>query len=409
MALRIWTLSAALVGLLLCVDRASAANAYPVDTDPNQDGLNFGGTDVFQFGAYTVDAGAQLNGNDVALYGQNFMGACCHGAGFSVPVSNGENGLNESLDGTNNEVVNTDIPNATPANGVFAAIGNASGRLQNGNVLRYSAWFRADPANPIAAAPQIEPVLKFEFWKEALSIGADTNGGQIQPTFGDKVFDQEQHGGALGIPAVDKAQWVDIDANGAAIDGAAAAEGRLSTISSGAWTLVETTYTVNDADWLGIADDIYTVSDIEEIRGVMFMGDFAGTNLTGDGNGGNLLVDNILFEVFANAAAVTANTNPNPTLSEMVGLDGDYNNDGAVDAADYTVWRDNLGGNSSALNGNGTGAATVVQADYDHWKTNFGSTAFGGGIAAAGVPEPATLTLGLLALGLAGRLRRRVA
>ena len=49
------------------------------------------------------------------------------------------------------------------------------------------------------------------------------------------------------------------------------------------------------------------------------------------------------------------------------GIGGDFNYDGTVDAADYTLWKDNLGLASSALNGNGSGAATVVQADYLLW------------------------------------------
>ena len=55
-------------------------------------------------------------------------------------------------------------------------------------------------------------------------------------------------------------------------------------------------------------------------------------------------------------------------------LPGDFNNDGIVDTNDYNIWRDNLGLDSAVLNGNGTGAATVVQEDYDLWRTNFGET-----------------------------------
>jgi hypothetical protein len=79
------------------------------------------------------------------------------------------------------------------------------------------------------------------------------------------------------------------------------------------------------------------------------------------------------------------------------GIGGDFNYDGTVDAADFTVWQDNLGLSASALNGNGSGAATVVQTDYQMWKINFGqSTASGSG--ADPVPEPTTLLLALLAL-----------
>ena len=54
---------------------------------------------------------------------------------------------------------------------------------------------------------------------------------------------------------------------------------------------------------------------------------------------------------------------------------GDYNHNGNVDAADYTVWRDGLG-------------TTYTQADYDVWKSHFGTHAGSGLGGAAGVPEP---------------------
>jgi hypothetical protein len=85
---------------------------------------------------------------------------------------------------------------------------------------------------------------------------------------------------------------------------------------------------------------------------------------------------------------------------------GDFNSDGVIDAADYTIFRDNLSLDASALNGNGSGAATVVQVDYLLWKTNFGLPAATGSEAAAAVPEPVTLLLALLAL-VAAPLRVR--
>ena len=78
-----------------------------------------------------------------------------------------------------------------------------------------------------------------------------------------------------------------------------------------------------------------------------------------------------------------------------VGLPGDFNGDNTVDAADYTVWRDNLGGDSSILNGNGSGNATVVQADYDLWVANYG-TSGGGAALVAAVPEPGALSIVLV-------------
>jgi hypothetical protein len=91
------------------------------------------------------------------------------------------------------------------------------------------------------------------------------------------------------------------------------------------------------------------------------------------------------------------------------GLPGDYNEDDVVDAADYTVWRNNLG-TSFNLGGNGdesgASAGVVDEADYTWWKQNFGMTlgSGGGGIAAphsGAVPEPSTLFC-FVAAGAAG-------
>ena len=87
-------------------------------------------------------------------------------------------------------------------------------------------------------------------------------------------------------------------------------------------------------------------------------------------------------------------------ISTNASLPGDYDSDGVVTGADFTVWQDNLGLSAFALNGNGSGAATVVEADYLLWKTNFEALATGSEDAAA-VPEPTTLLLALLALAAA--------
>jgi hypothetical protein len=85
---------------------------------------------------------------------------------------------------------------------------------------------------------------------------------------------------------------------------------------------------------------------------------------------------------------------------------GDYNGDGIVDAADYTIWRDTLGSTTDLrANGDNTGASAGVidQADYVFWKSHFGNHAGSGagGGANAGVPEPTTglmLLVGILTL-----------
>jgi PEP-CTERM motif len=91
-------------------------------------------------------------------------------------------------------------------------------------------------------------------------------------------------------------------------------------------------------------------------------------------------------------------------------LIGDYNNNGVVDAADYTTWRDNLGG-ATLTNRDPANTGAVTTADYTSWVTHFGNTAgpgSGAGLASGGaVPEPASIVLAALGVfGLIGAARR---
>ena len=88
------------------------------------------------------------------------------------------------------------------------------------------------------------------------------------------------------------------------------------------------------------------------------------------------------------------------------GVAGDYNGDGTVNAADYTVWRDGASQSVSPGTGaDGSGNGLVGPEDYEIWKTNFGTS--GGGAGSAAVPEP---TVGIMivlgVLGLVGVRRR---
>jgi len=94
-------------------------------------------------------------------------------------------------------------------------------------------------------------------------------------------------------------------------------------------------------------------------------------------------------------------------------LTGDYNGNGIVDAADYTIWRNNVGGTSLINRSTGI-SGPIGAADYSIWKANFGETLGSGSAGASpsriGVPEPPTLALaavGVLVLPICRRRRCR--
>lgn len=76
--------------------------------------------------------------------------------------------------------------------------------------------------------------------------------------------------------------------------------------------------------------------------------------------------------------------------SEVVGLVGDYNGDGFVNAADYTVWRDG-------------GSPDSSPAGYTAWATNYGAGT--PPAISAAIPEPSAAMLALVGLALAARRR----
>jgi hypothetical protein len=103
------------------------------------------------------------------------------------------------------------------------------------------------------------------------------------------------------------------------------------------------------------------------------------------------------------------------------GAAGDYNENGVVDAADYVVWRNSMGNNTSLPNDDTAG---VGQDDYTRWRQNFGNTGGGAGGTMNGivvigtppaglggnisaVPEPTTIAAAVVVLSMILVLRQR--
>ena len=82
-------------------------------------------------------------------------------------------------------------------------------------------------------------------------------------------------------------------------------------------------------------------------------------------------------------------------------VDGDYNDNGTVDAADYVLWR-----NGGPLQNEVDTPGVVNAADYTAWRARFGNSGSGAGANVnAAVPEPATTVL-LIILAAAGMFSR---
>lgn len=126
------------------------------------------------------------------------------------------------------------------------------------------------------------------------------------------------------------------------------------------------------------------------------------------------------FRVFSNSfVEFIGSTMPNEfyldnirTIGASAAVAGDYNGNGLVDAADYTLWRASLGravAPGSGADGTGPGGTPdgmVDSLDYDFWRTRFGSSSASG---AAGdqpglpLPEPGSWVLLVGLVVVAGR------
>lgn len=98
--------------------------------------------------------------------------------------------------------------------------------------------------------------------------------------------------------------------------------------------------------------------------------------------------------------------------ASAVVIPGDYNQDMVVNAADYDVWRASFGTTRSGVHdapyADGNYDGVVDAADYVVWRNNLGQTqsGFAVGLGLAAVPEPASVVLLLIGVGVMSTRRR---
>jgi hypothetical protein len=111
----------------------------------------------------------------------------------------------------------------------------------------------------------------------------------------------------------------------------------------------------------------------------------------GDMNGDGVFdvgdIDGFASELMADPSTITA---------QLDAPLADYNGDGFVTPADYTVWRNTRGQQGSRLAADATGNGVVDLSDYYVWKAEY-AQALTAHVAQGAIPEPTTAVLVLVA------------
>ena len=130
-----------------------------------------------------------------------------------------------------------------------------------------------------------------------------------------------------------------------------------------------------------------------------FHGDLLGTQYLFDwkiepASGGELLFNGHVYWAGGRIEDTTIDN-----LHLIPSLPGDYNQDGALDAADYILWR-KYEGTTRPLANDPIGG-TIGPNHYTQWRSRFGQTAGGGaGSSPSNVPEPASILLAMSCLAI---------
>lgn len=128
---------------------------------------------------------------------------------------------------------------------------------------------------------------------------------------------------------------------------------------------------VREGDLLDVSDDPH-MTDLRLVTSVLFAGGQSQVgNDDGEQSGFNDHGQVAFFAAFDDGSQGVF------VSDRVASLPGDFNGDGAVDAADYTVWRDGLG-------------TTYTEADFEVWLDHFGTAEAN---AVHSVPEPTSFAL----------------
>jgi GH35 family endo-1,4-beta-xylanase len=98
------------------------------------------------------------------------------------------------------------------------------------------------------------------------------------------------------------------------------------------------------------------------------------------------------FGGFTSTLATTLTTGGKLQQIALPFVLGDYNHNGMVDAADYTVWRDTFGrAVTVGVGADGNGDGLIDAEDFNVWRQHFGQKLLAG--SASNIPEPSSLLL----------------
>lgn len=136
-----------------------------------------------------------------------------------------------------------------------------------------------------------------------------------------------------------------------------------------------------------------------------------GANGVIDAPNGTVTIDSIWFNGAGNAQIYLDNVSHNPLgLLAAASIAGDYNGDGAVNAADYDLWRASLGNAvTPGTKADGSGNGIIDAADYIVWRKLMSAATGHALVPAPPIPEPTPLLLSLLAILLLSARRTRLA